>query len=121
MGRREARIRGPYDDTSRVLTAKGNDTMTTYQLVVPAHRYDGVALSRAGDGLKKARRAIAKATGVSRRDLAVVGPRVMYRAGRMVGLVYRLYHDPLDGEVCVVSPDTVPEAFDPWAGEAKEI
>ena len=96
--------------------------MQTFQLVIPAHSYDAVALSRAADGLKRARRAVAKSTGVSRRDLAIVGPRVMYRAGRMVGLVYRLYHDPLEGEVSVMEPEAAPPAaFDPWAGEAKEL
>ena len=95
--------------------------MRTFQLVIPAHSYDAAALSRAADGLKRARRVVARATGVSRRELAIVGPRVMYRAGRMVGLVYRLYHDPLEGAVEVLELEAAPPKFAPWAGEAKDI
>lgn len=94
--------------------------MRIFQLVIPAHAPDCAALARAMDGLKKARCSIAKAEGVGRRDLAVVGPRYMYRSGRMVGLVYRLYIERA-GEIAVVAPGDAPAGFDPWAGEAKEI
>lgn len=94
--------------------------MRIYQLVVPAHAPDVAALSRAAEWLKRARCSISKSEGVSRRDIAVIGPRRMYRSGRMIGLVYRLYHDPV-ADVDVVMPGDAPPEFDLWAEDAKEI
>lgn len=94
--------------------------MRIYQLVIPAHAPDCAALARATDRLKKARCSIAKAEGIGRRDIAVVGPRYMFRSERMIGLVYRLYIERA-GEIVVVAPGDAPAGFDPWAAEAKEI
>ena len=95
--------------------------MKVYQLVVPAHQVSSTALARAEEWIKRARQSIAKTEGISRRDLAVVGPRYMYRSRRMIGLVYRLYKSPVAEEVAVVEPKDAPEPFDPWAVEAKEV